>query len=181
MMMQTERLLLRPFGQRDAGDVYELARDPLVGPAAGWQPHKSVEDSRQIIRNVLSAENTFAVVDKQSGRVIGSIGIRSANVGRPVPADQPELGYWLAVPYWGRGLIPEAVKAILAYCFNTLHTSAVWCGYYEGNEQSKRVQEKCGFEPSHAMAMDVPLLHTRRLCHFTRLTREQYKKSSVTD
>ena len=181
MILETQRLILRPFRESDAGDVFELARDPLVGPAAGWQPHKSVEDSRRIIGSVLSAENTFAVVDKQSGRVIGSIGVQSANVGHSVPADQPELGYWIGVPYWGRGLIPEAAKAILAYCFDALQTSAVWCGYYEGNDKSKRVQEKCGFKPSHSIEMEVPLLHTRRLCHFTRLTREQYKKATATD
>lgn len=175
MVLQTKRLLLRPFLEADAPQIYLLARDPRIGCAAGWQPHKSVEESRSIIRHILSAEGTFAVVDRQSGKVMGSIGIKKANVGLTVPDDQPEIGYWLGADYWGQGLIPEAVQTILSYCFDTLGTTAVWCGYYDGNEKSKRVQEKCGFVPSHSIEMDVPLLNERRLCHFSRITSWQYK------
>ena len=74
MVLQTKRLLLRPFLEADAPQIYLLARDPRIGCAAGWQPHKSVEESRLIIRHILSAEGTFAVVDRQSGKVMGSIG-----------------------------------------------------------------------------------------------------------
>lgn len=169
MILKTKRLLLRPFRESDAKAVYALARDPLVGPAAGWPPHTDVENSRQIIRNVLSAPHTFAVVDKQSGCVLGSIGLKRANVGFAVSDDQMELGYWIGVPYWGKGLMPEAAKAVLAYAFDTLHLTTVWCGYYEGNHKSQRVQEKCGFLPHHSVVMDVPLLGDRRLCHFSRI------------
>lgn len=63
-MMETERLLLRPWQESDAEALYRWARDPEVGPAAGWSPHTSVENSREIIRTVLSEEGTFAVVPK---------------------------------------------------------------------------------------------------------------------
>ena len=72
MHLETERLLLRPFTAADAEDLYEYAKDPRVGPAAGWPPHKSVEASREIITTVFAAPNTFAVVDKPSGTVIAS-------------------------------------------------------------------------------------------------------------
>lgn len=175
MTIQTRRLLLRPFRESDAGDVYRLARDPLVGPAAGWQPHTDVENSRKIIREVLWGENNFALVDRVSGRVVGAIGIKTPNVGKPCGAGEAELGYWLGVPYWGRGLMPEAVAAVITYCFETLGYTALWCGYYEGNEKSHRVQEKCGFTFTHSCVMDVPLLGERRKCFFSRLTSEEYK------
>ena len=75
-MMETERLLLRPWQESDAEALYRWARDPEVGPAAGWSPHTSVENSREIIRTVLSEEGTFAVVPKGgNGGPIGAIGV----------------------------------------------------------------------------------------------------------
>lgn len=63
-MMETERLLLRPWQESDAEALYRWASDPEVGPAAGWSPHTSVENSRDIIRTVLDKEGTFAVVPR---------------------------------------------------------------------------------------------------------------------
>ena len=75
-MMETERLLLRPWQESDAEALYRWASDPEVGPAAGWPPHTSVENSRDIIRTVLSEEGTFAVVPKDgNGDPIGAIGV----------------------------------------------------------------------------------------------------------
>ena len=61
MILETRRLRLRPFRDDDAADVYDYARDPRVGPIAGWQPHTSVEESREIIRTVFSAPGVFAM------------------------------------------------------------------------------------------------------------------------
>ena len=60
--------------------------------------------------------------------------------------DECELGYWLGVPYWGEGLMPEAAKELLRHAFEDLELNRVWCGYYDGNTKSKRVQEKLGFK-----------------------------------
>ena len=74
MILETERLILRPWCEDDAEELYKYARDPEVGPPAGWAPHTSVENSRDIIRTVLSAPDTFAVCLKENGKAIGSIG-----------------------------------------------------------------------------------------------------------
>ena len=96
-MMETERLLLRPWQESDAEALYRWASDPEVGPAAGWSPHTSVENSREIIRTVLAEEGTFAVVRKgEDGGPIGAIGVfpteipeggvsRSSATGSPAP------------------------------------------------------------------------------------------------
>ena len=98
-MMETERLLLRPWQESDAEALYRWASDPEVGPAAGWSPHTSVEDSREIIRTVLSEEGTFAVVPKGgNGSPIGAIGAFPTEI--PEGRGEPELGYWIARPYW---------------------------------------------------------------------------------
>ena len=147
MIFETERLLLRPWQEADAEHLYTYASSPLVGPMAGWPPHTSVEDSLDVIRHVLSTPGTYAVVDKSSGHAIGSIGLmvgQASHIG--LPDTEAEVGYWIGVPYWGKGLIPEALRAILRHAFEDLQLEKVWCGYFDGNEKSRRVQEKCGFQ-----------------------------------
>ncbi len=150
MNLYTERLLLRPWEEADAESLYEYAKDDRVGPAAGWPPHTSVENSREIIRMVLSAPETYAVCLKEDNKAIGSIGLLigdRSNIG--LPDTEGEIGYWIGVPFWGLGLIPEAVRAVIRHALDDLKLEALWCGYFDGNEKSKRVQEKCGFVYHH--------------------------------
>ena len=129
-MIETERLLLRPWEDKDAEDLYRYASSPLVGPAAGWPVHTSVENSLEIIHGVLSAPETYAVVLKSTNRPVGSVGLMvgaANNIG--LPNTQGELGYWIGVPYWGQGLIPEASRALLRRGFEELGLEAIWCGF----------------------------------------------------
>ena len=142
--LETSRLILRPWCDSDAQALYRWARDPEVGPSAGWAPHTSVENSREIIRTVLSEEGTFAVLLKggDSGP-IGSVGVFPTAI--PVGKGEPEIGYWIGRPFWGQGLIPEAVRELLRWCFTERGAARVWCGHSPGNDKSRRVIEKCGF------------------------------------
>ena len=176
MILETERLLLRPWEEKDAEDLYRYASHPDVGPIAGWSVHTNVENSREIIREVLSAPETYAVVLKENGHPVGSIGLmigETSNIG--LPKTEGEIGYWIGVPYWGRGLIPEAVREMLRHGFVDLNLSKIWCGYFDGNQKSKRVQEKCGFHYHHS-SENVPcaiegLLRTE---HITCQTKEEW-------
>ena len=150
MDLTTERLLLRPWKETDAESLYEYAKDPEVGPIAGWPVHTSVENSQEIIREVLSAEETYAVCMKEDGKAIGSIGLMIGTASNlNLPDTEGEIGYWIGVPFWGQGLIPEAVRELLRHGFEDLKLNKIWCGYFEGNIKSKRVQEKCGFIYHH--------------------------------
>lgn len=104
-------------------------------------PHTSVENSLEIIRTVFAAPEVYAVVLKETGEPVGSCGIMFADGlhSADMKAYKAEIGYWIGKPYWGQGLIPEAVEALLARCFNELKLNAVWCGCYDGNTKSKRV------------------------------------------
>ena len=189
IIITTPRLILRPWAESDAEALYRFARDPLVGPPAGWPPHTSVENSREIIRGVLSARETYAMVlrydttDSVSGEVIsagtpvGSVGIMFKGCGSypHMTNTEAEIGYWVALPLWGRGLVPEAVRAIQARCFTDLKLDGLWCGYYEGNEKSRRVQEKCGFVPRCDMAIPPHPLNGAVREFFTYLSREAWE------
>ena len=175
-MIETERLILRPWQESEAGILYKYACDPDIGSVAGWMPHTSVENSLEIIRTVFSAPETYAVVLKDTGEPVGSCGIMFAD-GLHSAAMKPgeaEIGYWIGKPYWGQGLIPEAVSALLARCFNELGLETVWCGYYDGNVKSKRVCEKSGFKYHHTNSNITSPLGDKRTEHFYNMTKEDY-------
>ena len=173
MILETERLILRPWEEKDAEACYRYAKDPRVGPAAGWRAHASVEESRQIIREVLSAPETYAIVLKETGLPVGSIGLHRRDLASG--EDEMELGYWLGVPYWGRGLVPEAARELLRYAFEDLKLSRVWCAYYDGNDKSRRVQEKLGFIHQWTSEnVPVPQLGETRRGYVNLLTRKEW-------
>ena len=179
VFLETERLFLRPWCEEDAEELYKYASDPDVGPVAGWPPHTSVENSRDIIREVLSAEGTYAVVLKSTGLPVGSIGIMY-NKNIPTKEAEAELGYWIGKTYWGQGLIPEAAKECLRYCFEEMKLDRVWCGSYEGNERSRRVQEKCGFRYHHTeKARLCELMGDVRDEHISVLEKEEWERLSL--
>lgn len=150
MKLETTRLLLRPWQESDAESCYEYAKDPQVGPSAGWPVHTSVENSRETIKNVLSADGTYAVVLKASGKPVGCAGLTvGAASNLKLPEDEGEIGCWLGVPYWGQGIIPEAVQELIRYGFEDLGLKRIWYAFFDGNEKSKRVAEKCGFRYHH--------------------------------
>jgi len=174
MFLETKRLILRPWEEADAEECYKYASDPQVGPMAGWPAHTSVENSRQVIREVLRAPETYAIVLKETGLPIGSIGLHRNDLAKQ--DDEAELGYWLGAPYWGRGLVPEAAREVLRHAFEDLNLERVWCGYYDGNEKSRRVQEKLGFRYQWTSeAVPVPQLGETRKGHVNRMTRAEWQ------
>lgn len=178
MILKTNRIILRPWKEEDAEQLYKYAKDPNIGPSAGWPVHTDIENSRQIIKDVLSKEETYAVVLKSEDLPIGSIGIMiGENSNMDLGNDEGEIGYWLGVPYWGQGIIPEAAHEIIRHGFEELGLKIIWCGYYDGNEKSLRVQEKCGLKYHHTKEnVEVYLLNDVRTEHFTCITKEQWDK-----
>ena len=178
MVIETKRLRLRPWLESDAQSLYTYAKDPHVGPIAGWPVHTSVEDSLQVIRNVLAVPETYAVCLKTDDVAIGSIGLMiGAKSNLPLPETEGEIGYWIGVPFWGQGLIPEAVRALIRHAFEDLGLQTLWCGYFDGNEKSKRVQEKCGFRYHHTNEnMHWALMDDIRTEHITCLPKEAWQK-----
>ena len=170
--LKTARLILRPWEDSDAEALFQFARDPDVGPAAGWPVHKSVDESRKIIKTVLSGSEAYAVCLQSDGQSVGAIELmrnRRRN-------DECELGYWIGKPFWGQGMIPEAANALLRRAFENLGMRRVWCGYYDGNVKSKRVQEKLGFRYRWTnVDVDVPLLGEKRTEHLNCLTKENWE------
>lgn len=176
--LYTDRLILRPWTLEDAENLYKYASNPDVGPIAGWPPHKSVEESRNVIENVLNGDECFAICLKEDNQAIGAIGLNlNGHTDMTERDDECELGYWLGKPFWGNGFMPEAAKELFRHAFEDLGMTTVWCGYYDGNNKSKRVQEKCGFTYYRTTKdLEVPLMNEVRVGHTSIMTKEQWLK-----
>ena len=176
-ILKTERLILRQWVEDDALGLYRYAKDPRVGPIAGWYAHNDVEYSREIINEILAKDEIYAIVPIGDDSPIGSIGLLIGERSNlPISSDEGEIGYWIGVPYWGKGLVPEAVRELMRHGFVDLGLKIIWCGYFDGNEKSKRVQEKCGFLYHHTDEdMPWPMMDDIRTLHVTCITREQWE------
>lgn len=178
MILITDRLVLRHWQETDAENLYKYAKDPDVGPIAGWNPHKNVEESLEIIKNVLSGAECYAICEKGNDIAIGSVELKqNEHTDITDSNDECELGYWLGKPFWGRGYMTEAATEIVRHAFEDLGMTIVWCGYYEGNSKSKRVQEKIGFIYHHTCnKVPVPVMNEIRIGHVNYITKEQWLK-----
>lgn len=176
-MLETERLILRKWTDEDADSLFEYAKDPDVEPIAGWRPHTSREESLSVIQNVLNRSECYAICEKENGKAIGAIELRlNGHTDMTERDDECELGYWLGKPFWGRGYMPEAAREIIRHGFEDLGMSTIWCGYYEGNQKSKRVQEKVGFTYHHTCnEVPVPLMNEVRIGHTNIMKREDWE------
>lgn len=175
--METERLILRRWTDADADSLFEYAKNPAVGPIAGWPPHKSIEESKEVIRNVFNGAECYAICEKDNNTAIGAIELMlNGHTDMTERDDECELGYWIGQPFWGRGYVPEAAEMLLRRAFQELGMTTVWCGYYDGNQKSKRVQEKLGFVFHHTCnEVPVPLLNEVRIGHTSVLTKKQWE------
>ena len=176
-MLTTKRLILRKWTESDADSLYEYAKDPSVGPIAGWPPHKSREKSLSVIKNTLNGAECYAICEKGNDKAIGSIELKlNEHTDMTDKDDECELGFWLGKPFWGRGYMPEAAGELLRHAFEDLGMKTVWCGYYGGNEKSKRAQEKIGFLYHHTSEnVPVPLMNEFRIGHMNVMTKEHWE------
>ena len=126
MTLKTERLILRRWEDNDAESLFEYAKDPDVGPIAGWPAHQRIEESRDVIKNVFNGKEAYAICLKTDNIAIGAIELKlNGHTDMTEQDDECELGYWLGKPFWGQGIVPEAVKEMLRYAFEDIGMTRV--------------------------------------------------------
>ena len=150
-IINTDRLVLRPFKDNDLNDFYEYAKVPGVGEMAGFPHHKSIDESKTILDIFISDDKVFAITLKDSGKVIGSLGVEKYGPEEDYPDFKTsygrELGFVISKDYWNNGYATEACKAVIKYLFDELNYDFIMCCHDDENEKSKNVQIKCGFTP----------------------------------
>ena len=176
VVLKTERLTLRPWRPDDLDDFYEYASVDGVGQMAGWMPHRNKEESLEVLRRFIGKKRTFAL--EYEGKVIGSLGIEEYNEDEfPEFAEKRcrELGYVLSKAYWGRGLMPEAVRRVMEYLFDEVKLDVIFCGHFVTNIQSARVQEKCGFR-HYGFIKYKTSMGTTEDCELNLIRREEFTR-----
>ncbi len=144
--IETERLTLRGWLQKDLEDLLEYSRIPEVGQMAGWPALQTLEQAQEVLGYFIREPYTFALEHRATGKVIGSLCVDWLDPDPELPnANVMIFGYDLHKDFWGQGLMPEAVEAAIPYCFETLKADYIRIGVYTWNRQSIRVAEKCGF------------------------------------
>lgn len=174
---ETERLLLRAWRPEDLDDFYAYCKDPAVGPNAGWKPHENKEESRRILRSFLQNDDTWALELKENGRAVGSLGMHRGRLCGlfPGPGEGREIGYALARAWWGRGLMPEAVRGAMDFAFRKAGLEYLVVAHFPSNARSKRVIEKCGFrylKTLHGSYADYRGVKRDEVVY--RITKEEY-------
>ena len=159
--LESERIILREWFLSDLDDFFDYCKVPGVGEMAGWPHHESKEDSLKILSGFINNKKTFAIVDRANNKVIGSLGVEKYGMEEELSEffdyRGREIGYVLSKDYWGKGIMPEAVKLAIDYLFNTLDYDFLLCGHFDRNTRSCRVQEKCGFLPYRKLVFDTKL------------------------
>jgi RimJ/RimL family protein N-acetyltransferase len=148
MWIETKRLIIRQLTHQDLDALYDYAKRDMIGPLAGWRPHQNKSESKLVLEWMIDSKEVYAIAPKETNQLIGTIGLHVRKKEHEL-LHVRELGYALSNDYWGVGIMPEAVKAILTYGFETMHLKKIIVGHISNNIQSKRVIEKCGFIPTH--------------------------------
>lgn len=146
LVLETERLILRPFTLADAPDVQRLAGDRAVASTTLNIPHP-YEDGmaeawiRTHPEQFARDETVTFAITRRDGTLIGAIGLTiNARFRRA------ELGYWIGVPYWGQGYCTEAARAVRDYGFETLGLHRIHATHLTRNPASGRVMVKIGMQ-----------------------------------
>ena len=143
LYLETDRLHLRPFIIEDAEAMfYGWANDEAVTKYLTWNPHENVEQTKGLLNLWIEQYEkperiNFAIVEKESGTLIGNIDICGYIEGVPV------IGYCLARKYWNKGYMTEVCQKVLAYLFSIGHTAVKIDAQVE-NIGSNTVIKKCG-------------------------------------
>ena len=143
--LETERLILRKMVLNDAEAVFAYASNSEVSRYTLWETHRSIEDSRAFLEFATQkyengGEPDWGIVYRGNGCLVGACGL----VNWEAEHARAEVGFVLSREYWGRGLMSEAVRAILRFGFKRMNLNRIEARCIAENAASARVMEKAG-------------------------------------
>jgi len=156
ILLETQRLLLRPFREADIPEIVQLLNDPAIAKTTLNIPYPYNEEKAREWLDFQQQgwesgqEHTFAITRQEDGRLLGAISIR-ANARHK----KAEIGYWIGSPYWGQGYATEAARAIIRYGFETLDLNRIYALHFSENPASGRVMQKAGMQFEGVLRQDV--------------------------
>lgn len=171
MTFETRRLIIRPWTEADAPILYTYASEPILGLSAGWAPHTSEHESLRVIQGPLGKDEVYAIVLRETGEPIGSVGfLDNEDSDLELKDDEAEVGYWIGYPHWGNGYALEAVRRLLKHAFDDLNMESVWGSYFDENVRSGKVLSRAGFVYHHTEARKIDALGDERIVHYAYIS-----------
>ena len=147
MFARTERLLLRPGWREDAPALFRAVADEAIVRNLALVPWPySFADAESFLMRERAPHDVACLIflrERGAPRLVGGMGF-----GRKPGDVEPEFGYWIARPYWGRGIATEAGRALIANARDTLRLRRLDAGHFVDNPASGRVLAKLGFRPT---------------------------------
>jgi len=135
--------ILRPWEETDTPALVRHADNPRIAAMMrdGFPSPYTRDDARRFIAMAAGSANLLLAIEAD-GEAMGGIGIHPLN---DVYRKTAEIGYWLAEPYWGRGIATGAVRGVVPAAFERFEIIRLQAGIFSNNPASMRVLEKCGF------------------------------------
>ena len=178
VVLNTEKVVLRPWKPTDLQDFYNYAQHKEVGPNAGWLPHTSITTTEAILNSFIKNGDVLAIYHKQDDKVMGSVGIHpckwSCHYIELAGTRVKELGYVLSKDYHNCGLMSDCIRKVLRYCFGTLGLDAVTATCFDHNIASRRVMEHNGMVFLDQVSEYVSTLDKQMTVLRHYITKEQY-------
>ncbi|WEV72110.1 GNAT family N-acetyltransferase [Bifidobacterium sp. ESL0790] len=194
----------------EAAALFKYASDPEIGPRCGWMPHRDVVESMETLNHVFTGDENYAITlrggddtptgaielkktgpDDHAGEFVCSAieghslfeGVDESEMERALAHYDGDrvLGYWIGRPFWGRGLMTEALRAMIRHAFTDLGCDAVWGGHYVENPASGKVMEHCGMRAVCRKDGDYfPLIDERHDAIMRVITKDEWLKRANT-
>ena len=174
IILQTERLLLRPPVAADISRFVPLLNDFEISKNLSRAPHPYTEDDgcawvvRTAGERVRGESYPFVVMDKNEDKLLGMCAVH--------PHLDFMLGYWIGKPHWGQGYATEAVRRVVEFAFDELGSNELTASWMHDNPASGRVLEKMGCRPSGTEERDCLSRGTKVFCHKVVLTRAAFER-----
>lgn len=162
----THNLIYRAFNIRDTDEVFEMTSQNDIGYWCGWYPHQTKEDTIKAINSFWKLINCKAIIDSDINKIVGCISVTQQN------SNSVEIGYWLGKQYRHKGYITQAVKETIDECFKDDNIDTIYCGYFAGNDASKKVNDRCGFKYDKTTEVFVPAFNEYRNEIITKITKD---------
>ena len=181
-VLTTERLELRPFVAGDAEALFEYAKNPNVTRFTLWDAHQTVADTVQfvsdyaVLRYMEGVPEPYAITLKPAPQPVGSCGCFWA----AEPHRTMELGYWIGEPFWGKGYVVEACRAVLLLAFAEYGPERMQARVIDGNAASERVLVKLGFRYEGTLRRSLLRRGTFEGVRMYSLTRGEWMSQSTT-
>lgn len=180
-MIETERLILRNYRIEDLEDYWEYVQMPNVGPRCGWSAYTDKEKAKERLKIESTKPLQYAIELKDTHKVVGSIELMEPDENTKTSGITKEIGCLLHEGYWGKGIMTEAMKAIVKYGMDELNLDEIVAGYYEPNIASGKIQLKAGLKPYKRVEDMIVWYETNKPCAgiVCKITKQEYKNNPM--